>query len=84
MIGPVPGSVVGARGRPVRFAISISFASPNFFNPMSYDSTNDSDRPSRPSPSDDKQEENKKPFVKPELRRETDLIDGTGTTVSFN
>ena len=50
---------------------------------MSYDSTNDSDRPSRPSPSDDKQGENKKPFVKPELRRETDLIDGTGTTVSW-
>ena len=51
---------------------------------MSYDFTSDSDRPSRPSPSDDKQGENKKPFVKPELRRETDLIDGTGGGASWN
>lgn len=26
----------------------------------------------------------RKPFVKPELRRETDLVDGTGTTVSWS
>jgi len=53
---------------------------------MSYDSTanstSDPDRPSRQAGSDDKQE--KKPFVEPALRRETDLIDGTGTSVSWS
>ena len=40
-------------------------------------STSDSDRLTA---SGEKQE--KKPFVKPELRHETGLVDGTGTTVS--
>jgi len=44
---------------------------------------NDSDRFShvRSSASDEKERE-RKPFVEPELRRETGLVDGTGTTVS--
>jgi hypothetical protein len=49
---------------------------------MSYDSTgNSTSDPDRPPASDEKQK--KKPFVEPRVRRETDLIDGTGTTVSW-
>lgn len=54
---------------------------------MSYDAMNDSDRSSnaneRSSPSSET-EDARRPFVKPELRRETDLVDGTGTTASWN
>ena len=81
MIGPVPRSVVGARDRPVFFPISIFLAPSNFFDPMSCDSasnsTSDSDHLTA---SGEKQE--KKPFVKPELRHEVGMVDGTGTTVS--
>jgi len=50
---------------------------------MNHDAMNDSDRFSddRFSASDEK-EEGRKPFVEPELRCETGLVDGTGTTVS--
>jgi hypothetical protein len=50
---------------------------------MNHDAMNDSDRFSddRSSSSSEK-EEGRKPFVEPELRRETGLVDGTGTTVS--
>ena len=45
----------------------------------------DSDRSShdRSSPSGEKPaDDTRKPFVKPELRREVGVVDGTGTTVS--
>jgi hypothetical protein len=59
---------------------------------MNHDAMNNSDqtsshRPSnnRPFGSGEKQEgDSRKPFVNPELRRETDLLDGTGTTVSWS
>lgn len=52
---------------------------------MNHDAMNDSDRSShdRASTTSEKRTDGSwKPFVRPELRRETDLVDGTGTTVS--
>ena len=54
---------------------------------MTHDAMNDSDRPSTANERSSSSSEGKdarKPFVKPELRRETDLLDGTGTTVSWS
>ena len=52
---------------------------------MTHDAMNDSDRSSHERTSTPSETEDpRKPFVKPELRRETDLLDGTGTTVSWS
>mgnify|MGYP006293777015 CR=1 FL=1 len=53
---------------------------------MNYDAMNTTRRSSssRESTSASQETEKRKPFVKPELRRETDLLDGTGTTVSWS
>jgi hypothetical protein len=51
---------------------------------MTHDAINDSDRCShdRSSPSGQGSDDERKPFVKPELRRETGLVDGTAGTFS--
>lgn len=54
---------------------------------MTHDAMDESNRPStdRSSTADEEREEDsRKPFVKPKLRREEDLVDGTGTDVSWH
>lgn len=53
---------------------------------MNHDAMNDSARSSNDyfSTTDEKRaEDSRKPFVKPELRREADLVDGTKSTYSL-
>lgn len=67
---------------PARGSQPIEF---NPSTPMNHESTPDSDLPSaKDASTDDEAESSRKPFIKPELRRETDLVNGTGTTVSWS
>ena len=81
-LGRLALSRVRARGRSVLSPLCCIHP----FDSMNHDAMNDSDQSShdRSSTSGKKPaDDTRKPFVKPELRREVGVVDGTGTTTSF-